>query len=254
MEVDKIYSQKEFDCEERKVVDDNELMALSINVNDQLLDIIKNIRSDASEYGRLMAYYRCAIMEVETKFNVLNVELSRGRESNPIETIKSRLKSPESIVEKLQRKNIPMDVASIEKNLFDIAGVRVICAFQEDIYMLADSLAKQDDVKVLEVKDYIKHPKDNGYRSLHLIVEIPIFLLNEKRFMKVEVQLRTIAMDFWASLEHKIRYKKNLQMYDEYSEISDRLKQCADQSAALDNMMDETHKMIIGLKKRNEEE
>ena len=242
MEFDKIYSQKEFDCEGRKVVDDNELMALSINVNDQLLDIIKNIRSDASEYGRLMAYYRCAIMEVETKFNVLNVELSRGRESNPIETIKSRLKSPESIVEKLQRKNIPMDVASIEKNLFDIAGVRVICAFQEDIYMLADSLAKQDDVK------------DNGYRSLHLIVEIPIFLLNEKRFMKVEVQLRTIAMDFWASLEHKIRYKKNLQMYEEYSEISDRLKQCADQSAALDNMMDETHKMIIALTKRNEEE
>ena len=131
MEFDKIYSQKEFDCEERKVVDDNELMALSINVNDQLLDIIKNIRSDAS--GRLMAYYRSAIMEVESKFNVLNVELSRGRESNPFETIKSRLKSPESIVEKLQRKNIPKDVASIEKKLFDIAGVRVICAFQEDI-------------------------------------------------------------------------------------------------------------------------
>jgi len=233
------------------VVDENEPAQLELS--DRMLALVRSIRSGATEYGRLMAYYRCAIMEVETKFNVLNIELSMGRESNPIETIKSRLKSPESIVEKLIRKNIPMDISSIEEHLFDIAGVRVICAFQEDIYMLADSLMKQDDVRVLEIKDYIKNPKDNGYRSLHLIIEIPIFLLNEKKYMKVEVQLRTIAMDFWASLEHKIRYKKNLQVYDEYNEISDRLKQCADKSAALDRMMDETHKMIIDLQNRNVE-
>lgn len=221
---------------------------------EDIVEIVQNIRNESREYGRLMAYYRCAIMEVETKFNVLNVELSMGRESNPIETIKSRLKSPESIVEKLQRKNIPMTVEGIEENLFDVAGVRVICSFQEDIYMLAESISKQDDIKIIEVKDYIKNPKDNGYRSLHLIVEIPIFLLNEKRFMKVEVQLRTIAMDFWASLEHKIRYKKNLQIYKEYAEISQRLKSCADQSAALDRMMSETHQMIEVLKRKNPED
>lgn len=220
------------------------------NEDDDIVDIIGNIKSESNEYARLMAYYRCAIMEVETKFNVLNVELSMGRESNPIETIKSRLKSPDSILEKMHRKGLPMTVAGIEENLFDVAGVRVICSFQEDIYMLAESLSKQDDIKVLEIKDYIKNPKENGYRSLHLIVEIPIFLLNEKRYMMVEVQLRTIAMDFWASLEHKIRYKKNLQIYDEYAQISERLKLCADQSAELDRMMSETHQMIEVLKNK----
>lgn len=222
------------------------------DVSDDILDIIQSLRYETKEYGRLLAYYRCAIMEVETKFNVLNVELSMGRESNPIETIKSRLKSPESIVEKLQRKHIAFDVDAIEKNIFDIAGVRVICSFQKDIYILAESLIKQDDIRLIEVKDYIKNPKENGYRSLHLIVETPIFLLNEKRLMKVEIQLRTIAMDFWASLEHKIRYKKNLQIYDEYAEISDRLKLCADQIASLDKMMNETHQMIIELKEKNQ--
>ena len=224
---------------------------LSVDVNDDILDIIQSLRYETKEYGRLLAYYRCAIMEVETKFNVLNVELSMGRESNPIESIKSRLKSPVSIVEKMQRKNIEWNVDAIEKNIFDIAGVRVICSFQKDIYVLADSLIKQDDIRLIEVKDYIKNPKESGYRSLHLIVETPIFLLNEKRLMKVEIQLRTIAMDFWASLEHKIRYKKNLQIYDEYMEISDRLKLCADQIASLDCMMNETHQMILELKEKN---
>ena len=204
---------------------------LSVDVNDDILDIIQSLRYETKEYGRLLAYYRCAIMEVETKFNVL--------------------KSPESIVEKMQRKNIEWNVDAIEKNIFDIAGVRVICSFQKDIYVLADSLIKQDDIRLIEVKDYIKNPKENGYRSLHLIVETPIFLLNEKRLMKVEIQLRTIAMDFWASLEHKIRYKKNLQIYDEYMEISDRLKLCADQIASLDCMMNETHQMILELKEKN---
>ena len=142
-------------------------------------------------------------MEVETKFNVLNEELSLQYDRNPIETIKTRLKSPESILEKLHRKNHPVTVDSIEQNLNDIAGVRVICAFPSDIYQLEEAFLKQDDIRLVERKDYIANPKSNGYRSLHLIVEIPIFLHDHKRLMRVE-QFRTISMDWWASLEHKI--------------------------------------------------
>lgn len=147
----------------------------------------------------LMSRYRCAIMEVETKFKVLNEELSLQSDHNPIESIKSRLKAPESIFGKLKRKHLPVTLESIEGNLFDIAGVRVICCFIDDIYMLADCLIRQDDVTLIEMKDYIRNPKGNGYRSLHLIISVPIFLQNEKRNVKVEVQLRTIAMEFWAT-------------------------------------------------------
>ena len=166
-------------------------------VNSNALD---KIEDNMMPLKRLMAYYRCAIMEVETKFNVLNEEFSLEYDRNPIETIKTRLKSTESIIKKLVRRNFPLTVDSIEANLNDIAGVRVVCSFLEDIYLLADCLLQQDDVKLIQVKDYIKNPKPNGYRSLHLIIEIPIFLKDEKKDMRVEVQLRTIAMDFWASL------------------------------------------------------
>ena len=167
----------------------------------------------SAPYKRLMSYYQCAIMEVETKFNVLNEELSLQYDRNPIETIKSRLKSPESIIDKVNRKKLPMTVESIEKNINDIAGIRVICSFQSDIYMLAEAFLKQDDITLVEKKDYIQAPKSNGYRSLHLIVEIPIFLRDEKRIMKFEVQFRTISMDWWAILEHKICYKKDVAYY-----------------------------------------
>jgi len=188
------------------------------------------------DFKRLMCYYRCAIMEVETKFNVLNAQFSLEQERNHIETIKSRLKKPESIIEKLVRKEYPISVDSIEENLNDVAGVRVICPFIHDIYILSECLLAQDDIRLIEMKDYIKNPKENGYRSLHLIVEVPIFLRDEKRLMKVEVQLRTIAMDFWASLEHKLRYKKNLT--EELSGmLSEELKQCAETSAGLDLRM-----------------
>ena len=165
-------------------------------------------------YRELMAYYRCAMMEVKTKFNVLNEELSLQYDHNPIETIKTRLKTPESILEKCKRRKIAVSVESIEENIFDIAGVRVICTFPSDIYRMADALIKQDDIRLINRKDYIKEPKSNGYRSLHLIVEIPIFLHDEKKLMKVEVQFRTISMDWWASLEHKIRYKKDYTLTD----------------------------------------
>ncbi len=200
-------------------------------------DIAQRLKLTFGDYRRLMTYYSCAMMEVETKFKVLNSQFSMSREYNPIETIKTRLKSPESIMEKLQRKGLPMEASAIEDSLYDIAGIRVICPFIDDIYLLSDCLLAQDDVKLIEKKDYIERPKENGYRSLHLIIEIPIFLYNEKRMMKVEVQLRTIAMDFWASLEHRIRYKKDID--EKLAEaLSFELNDCAESSALLDIRME----------------
>ena len=191
------------------------------------------------DLNQLMAYYRCAIMEVETKFNVLNEEYSLQYDRNPISSIKSRLKSPESIQAKLEKNNFPFTPESIEENLSDIAGIRVICSFPEDVYTLANALLRQDDIRLITKKDYIKNPKPNGYRSLHLIVEIPIFLSCEKRIMKVEIQLRTIAMDFWASLEHQLRYKKDTEFTEE---MMKELYECANASALLDMRMDELRK------------
>lgn len=187
------------------------------------------------EFRIMMTYYRSAMMEIETKFKVLNESLSVTHDRNPIETIKCRLKSPKSIIEKLWRKNLPLSIEAIEANIRDIAGVRVICAFPEDVYLLAEYLLKQDDIELVRVKDYIKNPKNSGYRSLHLIVKVPIFLANEKRMMNVEIQLRTIAMDFWASLEHKMKYKKD--DLEDADEIADELKSCAEQIAHIDLAM-----------------
>lgn len=198
-------------------------------------DTIKWSQNIFTKYNRLMAYYRCAIMEVETKFNVLNEEFSLQYDRNPISSIKSRLKSPESIKEKMDRKGLGMDIVAIEENLNDIAGIRVVCSFVADVYLLAEALLKQDDITLIEKKDYIANPKPNGYRSLHLIVSVPIFLSQEKRIMKVEVQLRTIAMDSWASLEHQLRYKKDSEFTDEMVE---ELYRCARLSAELDEKMD----------------
>ena len=187
------------------------------------------------KYKRLMAYYKCAIMEIETKFDVLNEEFSLHYDRNPINSIHTRLKSMESVREKLERKGLPMDLNTIEENLMDIAGVRVICAFPDDVYMLEQALLKQDDVTLIERKDYIANPKENGYRSLHLIVAIPIFLAQEKRMMNVEIQLRTIAMDSWASLEHQLRYKKDVEFTED---MAKDLLYCAQLSAELDAKMD----------------
>lgn len=188
----------------------------------------------ANPFVELMMQYRCALMEVETKLNVLNAEFTMKNNRNPFESIKSRIKSPVSILEKLQRKGYALSAESIEQNLADIAGIRVICSFPDDIYATAKLLTQQDDITVLEVKDYIKNPKPNGYRSLHLILEVPIFLAEEKKGMKVEVQFRTIAMDFWASLEHKLKYKKDIPHTEE---ISRELKECAEESSRLDLRM-----------------
>ena len=201
------------------------------------------IKSYAAPYKELMAYYKCAMMEVETKFRVLSEELSLEYDRNPIETIKTRLKSVESIGDKMTSLGLPLTVESIEQNLHDIAGVRAICGFPNDIYTLADAFLKQDDITLIEKKDYIANPKPNGYRSLHLIVEIPIFLHDEKKKMKVEVQFRTISMDWWASLEHKIRYKKEVEIP---SGVATELKECAEAAAILDNRMESIQKRIYG--------
>ena len=177
---------------------------------------------------------------------VLNEQYSLEYDRNPIEDIKSRVKSMESLIKKIRKKDIPITLSSIEENIHDIAGVRVICSFPDDIYMLADCLLSQDDITLLEKKDYIKNPKPGGYRSLHLIVSVPIFLQDGKRNMTVEVQLRTIAMDFWASLEHKLRYKKGLEDSEDYQEISRQLKNCAEMSAMLDRLMENIRGQIEG--------
>ena len=198
--------------------------------------ILGLLKSNAESMRLLMTQYRCAIMEIETKFKVLNEQFSLTNERNPIETIKTRLKSPESIIEKLNRRGLELSVDSIEKNLNDVAGIRVICPFVDDIYILCDCLLSQDDIKLIRKKDYIENPKPNGYRSLHLIIEVPIFLAEEKKHMRVEVQLRTIAMDFWASLEHRLRYKKNLTQ-DLAEQLAFELNQCAQISSTLDYRM-----------------
>ena len=218
-------------------------------MSDEFLDFVnKNMKPIEKQ----MSYYQCAIMEVETKFKVLNEQYSLEYDRNPIEDIKSRVKSMESLIKKIRKKDIPLTLSSIEENIHDIAGVRVICSFPDDIYMLADCLLKQDDVVLVERKDYIKNPKPSGYRSLHLIIEIPIFLQNEKKMMKVEVQLRTIAMDFWASVEHKVRYKKNIPD-SEAEQLAAELSSCADQIAAMDNKMEEIRRRIAEAEEREAE-
>ncbi|MBE6881276.1 MAG: GTP pyrophosphokinase family protein [Ruminococcaceae bacterium] len=194
-----------------------------------------DIQQKFDEYSTLMAYFRCAIMEVQTKFNVLNEEFSLQHDRNPINSIHSRLKSIESISRKLKSRDIPFTLSNIEKNLSDVAGIRVICSFTSDVYLLAKALLKQDDITLVSIKDYIKNPKPNGYRSLHLIVNVPIFLVHEKKIMTVEIQLRTIAMDSWAALEHQLKYKKDNEFTEEMTE---ELYRCAKISADLDMRMD----------------
>ena len=195
------------------------------------------IKEQSRPFRELMSYYRCALMEVETKFRVLNEELSLEGEANPIDAIESRLKSPESIIEKVDRKGIDFSVEAIEEHIDDIAGIRVICSFESDVYLIAEALLRQTDVQLIERIDYIANPKPSGYRSLHLVIAIPIFLYDEKKIMKVEVQLRTMAMDMWASLEHKLAYKK--EQSAEADRMHANLLECAELSARIDKLMTE---------------
>lgn len=184
----------------------------------------------------MLMNYQCAIMQVETKFNILNNRLSMQDEQNPIESIKSRVKSLDSIIRKLEKLGLPITIEAAEENLRDIAGVRVVCSFVDDIYRIEENFLAQEDITLVTRKDYISNPKPGGYRSLHLVVKTPIYTEIGKKDMFVEIQMRTIAMDFWASLEHKLRYKKNLDPRLA-EELAEELKSCAEESAKLDEKM-----------------
>ena len=217
-------------------------------LSDEFLDFMER---NMLPFKSLMTYYQCALMRVETKFKVLNEEFSLQYDRNPIESIKSRLKSFDSLARKIRKRDLTLNLEEIEKNITDIAGIRVICSFVDDIYLLADCILNQDDVTLIEKKDYIKKPKESGYRSLHLIISIPIYLQNEKKDMKVEIQLRTIAMDFWASLEHQLRYKKKVpQNIQDY--LANEMIECANISNKLDVRMQEVFNEINKIKDEEE--
>ncbi|MFV0435494.1 MAG: GTP pyrophosphokinase family protein [Leucobacter sp.] len=192
---------------------------------------------------RFLLEYRFAMQEVETKLAILREEFVLMHEYNPIEHVSSRVKSVDSLVGKLERRGVGTDFDEIRGEIYDIAGVRVTCAFIRDVYRLFDLLTQQDDITVLEVEDFIEHPKPNGYKSLHTILSVPVYLSTGRVDVPVEVQFRTIAMDFWASLEHKIYYKYDRQVPG--SLIQD-LKQAADTAAELDTRMQRLHVQLHG--------
>lgn len=208
-----------------------------------LPQIPEMIFHEISNFKELMMMYHSAIREVTTKLEILNDELSLNSKEIPIQFIKSRVKKPMSILNKLQKLEKDISVESIMTSLNDVAGIRVICSFIDDVYKISDMLTKQDDIFVIEVKDYIKNPKPNGYRSYHLIIEVPVFFSSKKELVRVEIQIRTVAMDFWASLEHQLKYKENL---EDSQSIEDELKLCADTIAETDLKMLDIRKKIQG--------
>ena len=211
-------------------------------VMNTLYDRAKSMMWSVVQYKELQMLYSCALKEVQTKLEILDTEFKLEYNRNPIASISTRLKRTESIMDKLERKGLPFSLASIEEHIHDVAGIRVICSYIDDIYLIADALLRQDDITLIARKDYIEHPKDNGYRSLHLIVEVPVFLTNHKKPMKVEVQIRTIAMDFWASLEHQMKYKQEIP--DERA-IMDELRDCA-------AVIRETDERMLAIRRRIE--
>ena len=197
-------------------------------------EFAKRMLETAVDYKELRMMYACAIKEVQTKFEVLETEFKVRYQRNPISSIQTRLKSSSSIIEKMIRKGVPFSMENLEQQIQDLAGIRVICSYVDDIYALANALTSQDDITLLEEKDYIRNPKPNGYRSLHLIVSVPVFFSQQKRQIKVEVQIRTIAMDFWASLEHQMKYKREI---PDQQHIVAQLKNCAEDIARVDREM-----------------
>lgn len=210
---------------------------------DTIMRRTKDMMWSVVQLKELQMMYTCALKEVRTKFEVLDTEFATRFKRNPIKTITTRLKSTDSIIEKLIRYGFPMTLGSIEENLNDVAGIRVVCSYIDDIYRIADSLLKQDDITLLRRKDYIANPKPNGYRSLHLIVKVPVFFADKSKEMKVEVQIRTIAMDFWASLEHQISYKHETPPQKRIA-LGEELKTCADVITQTDQKMLELRKQI----------
>lgn len=190
----------------------------------------------AFQFQQIMMIYESAVKQVETKLDILNKENKVNRQRNPIETVKSRIKSPESIEKKMEQRHLPITFDAMMKNINDIAGIRVVCPYISDIYTVRDILLRQPDITLIEQKDYIANPKDSGYRSLHLVVEIPVYLSKTNYQVKVEIQLRTIAMDFWACLEHQLRYKTTAKVPDS---IRRELYRVAETIAMTDQEMQE---------------
>lgn len=218
-----------------------DLMVLADSAANMMLDQTRQMMGNLVGYKELMMQYACAIKEIRTKFDVLSTECRIRYQRNPISSINTRLKRTASLTEKLSRRNLPFTLESIEENIHDVAGVRVICPYIDDIYTIANALLEQDDITLAARKDYIANPKPNGYRSLHLIVKVPVFLTKQKKEMYVEVQIRTIAMDFWASLEHQLKYKQEI---PNQQEIIVKLKECAAAINATDAQMLELRKQI----------
>ncbi len=200
--------------------------------------------NNTAKFNDLMMMYRCVIREIKTKLEVLDDEFSVEYKRNPISSIKTRIKKPESIYRKLQKLGYDFTAENISEQLNDVAGIRVICAFVDDIYSVAGLLAGQDDITVIKIKDYIKNPKSNGYRSYHMIVEVPVFFTKGKTPMRAEIQIRTIGMDFWATLEHQLRYKKGIEEMEGYENISQELLCCAQTVIDMDNEMLRIKNMI----------
>mgnify|MGYP000976160887 CR=1 FL=1 len=202
-----------------------------------------SLRSMRDEFQRFLMEYRFGLQEIETKISILREEFHEMHDYNPIEHVSSRVKSPDSLVEKIQRRGIDPDFDSVRAHITDVAGIRITCSFVNDVYRLFDLLSAQDDITVREVEDYIATPKGNGYKSLHAILEVPVYLSTGRVDVPVEVQFRTIAMDFWASLEHKIYYKYERQVPDG---LLGQLKDAADAAAELDARMTRLHQQIRG--------
>ena len=215
------------------------------------MDTFQEIREDVDSWETAMFLYNSALKEVGTKLDILNDEFVHIHKYNPIEYIKSRIKKPESIVKKLKRGGYEITIENMVNHVRDIAGIRIVCSFTSDIYRLAEMIGKQNDLTVISIKDYIKHPKESGYKSFHMLVTVPIFLSDRVVDTKVEIQIRTIAMDFWASLEHKIYYKFEGHA-PEY--ISRDLQECADIVSKLDAKMLQLNEAILEEKARQEEQ
>lgn len=203
------------------------------------------------ELTRFMITYKFAMDEMNTKLNILKEEFQYIHEYNPIEHITSRIKSPESMLRKVQRKGFPVSIDSIKKNVHDVVGIRVVCSFISDIYTISEMIQQQKDVKLIEAKDYIEDPKENGYKSLHLILSIPVFMTDREEEVRIELQIRTVAMDFWASLEHKIYYKYN---GDIPAELEEEITEAARIANELDLKMENLNNEVNEIKEQNEEE
>lgn len=235
------------------IIEDNEIELIEpgeARENQLILAPMSQVLDMNSVYRQLMFYYEAGIEQLTSKLQILNKEFALCNDRNPIENIKSRVKSMDSIMEKMQRRGLELSIDNLVHNIKDVAGIRVICPFISDVYYIAEILSGQSDIEVVQIKDYIKEPKENGYRSLHMLVMVDVNFSDQKKKVPVEIQLRTIAMNCWASLEHQLRYKKE---HDFTKEMMEQLKNCADQLAQTDMQMQNLSSKVFKNRFQNDE-